>query len=131
MQTGSSASVALRAITLVMGFVLLFGAIVQYNDPDPFLWGLFYLTAAITSFASLRRALPWWLPSAVGTVAIAWAIVIALGVDPAVYRGMFSEIGMASLEVEEAREVLGLVIIGLWMAALAATRTTRRRSGRD
>lgn len=102
-----------------MGVVFLCGAIVQYNDPDPFRWGLVYLAAALLSFLSLRHPLPVWLPAATGAAAFAWAIGIALGVDASVYRSMFDQFGMASLEIEEAREALGLVIIAAWMLTVA------------
>jgi uncharacterized membrane protein len=119
-------SVAWETLTVVMGLVFVFGAIVQYNDPDPYFWTVVYLAAAILSFVSLRRALSWWLPAGVAGAAIVWAGALAVRVDPEVYRGMFGQLGMASLEIEEARETLGLVIIAIWMTALAVIRIRRR-----
>ena len=109
----------MRIATVLMALVFLFGAAVQYNDPDPFRWLLVYLAAAALSLQAYRVALPWWLPAAVGGVVFIWAFGIALGLDPSVLRQMFAEFGMGSLEIEEAREVLGLVIIGTWMCVLA------------
>ena len=109
-----------RIVTVGMGIVFLFGAAVQYNDPDPFRWIGIYVIAAALSFLSLRDILPWWIYALSSTFAIACAVAIALGVDAAVYRGIFGEFGMASLEIEEAREALGLIIIGIWMGVLAA-----------
>ena len=110
----------LRIVTIGMGLLFVFGAAVQYNDPDPFRWVGIYLFAATFSFVSTRDVLGWWLYAATGALAIVWALVIALSVDAQVYRSMFGEFGMATLEIEEAREALGLVIIGIWMGVLAA-----------
>lgn len=126
MLTPKFTSAVLDALTVVMGLVFLFGAVVQYNDPDPVPWIGVYLVSAILSFVSLRRALPWWLPSSVAGVSAVWAAIIALGVDPEVYRGMFGQFGMASLDVEEAREALGLVIIAVWMVVLTVIQIRRR-----
>ena len=117
-----------RIITIGMGIVFTFGAAVQYNDPDPFRWAGIYLIAAAFSFLSLRNVLPWWLYATSSTIAIAWAGVVALGVDAAAYRGIIGEFAMASLDIEEAREALGLIMIGLWMGVLAVRiRLSKRR----
>lgn len=116
-----------RIITIGMGVVFIFGAAVQYNDPDPFRWTSIYLIAAALSFLSLRKIVAWWVYAASSACAIAWAVVVALGVEAAVYRGMFRDFGMASLEIEQAREALGLVIIGAWMGVLAGSQVLKRR----
>jgi hypothetical protein len=120
----------LRGVTIGMGFLFLFSAAVQYNDPDPLRWLGVYLLAAALSFLSLRNLLPWWLYAATGVLAIVWAVGIGVGVDASGYRSMFGEFGMASLEVEEAREAVGLVIIGVWMGVLAGRKLPERRTRR-
>jgi hypothetical protein len=109
----------MRVVTVLMGTVFLFGAAVQYNDPDLLRWVLIYLVSAALSFGAFRRSLPWWLPAVNGGVAFLWALVIELDVDASVLPQIFGEFGMASFEIEEAREALGLVIIGVWMSVLA------------
>jgi hypothetical protein len=116
----------MSAALLLMGLVFVFGAVVQYNDPDPVLWIIVYVAAAILSFVALRYAISMWLLAGVAGVSVVWAVTIAFGVDPDVYRSIFGELGMASLEVEEVREALGLVIIAVWMAVLAVVRPRRR-----
>jgi hypothetical protein len=117
-----------RIASVLMGMLFLFGTSVQYNDPDPLQWALIYVAAAVQSFVASRRALPWWLPAGTGVIAILWALVIAFRVEASVLRQMFGEFGMASLEIEEAREAFGLVIIGAWMGVLS--RSGRWRYGR-
>ena len=109
----------MRALGVVMGTVFLFGAALQYNDPDPWRWGLVYLAAAAVTFTALVRPVPWHLPAVMAGAALVWALSLLGGVEAAAWRGLFSEFGMASLEIEEAREALGLVIIGAWMTVLA------------
>jgi len=109
----------MQIVTVLMGFVFLFGAAVQYNDPDPIPWILVYLAAAVLSFRAYRSAPPWGPAALLAAGALVWAVVIALGLDPAALRRMFGEFGMASLEIEEAREALGLLIIAAWMLVLA------------
>ncbi len=116
----------MRVLAFVMGLVFVFGAAVQYNDPDPLRWGLVYLAAAAVSFVALARPLPWQLPAAMALAAFVWALTPLAGVDAAAWRELFGEFGMASLEIEEAREALGLAIIGAWMMVLAAAGWRRR-----
>ena len=122
-------SAVMRVAGILMGLVFLFGAAVQYNDPDPWRWGLVYLAAAAVSFVALARPLPWPLPAAMALAAFVWALTLLGRIDIAVWRELFGEFGMASLEIEEAREALGLIIIGAWMTVLAVAErwhTSRR-----
>ena len=109
-------------VTAVMGLVFTFGAVVQYNDPDPISWTAIYLVAAVLSFISIKRTLPWWVTATVAGISLFWAAIIALGLDPEVYPNLFGQFGMASLEIEEAREALGLLIIAVWMVVLTTVR---------
>ena len=78
---------------------------------------------------ALARPLPWPLPAAMALAAFVWALTLLGRIDIAVWRELFGEFGMASLEIEEAREALGLIIIGAWMTVLAVAErwhTSRR-----
>jgi hypothetical protein len=88
-----------------MGLVFLLAAAVQYNDPDPLIWALVYLSAAAASLLPLAGRSSRWLALALALVCLPWALVLAfrvLGRQPL-------------LESEEGREMLGLLLVTLWM----------------
>jgi hypothetical protein len=98
---------------------------VQWNDPDPVRWMLIYGAAAAACAWALRRPVPWPVAVAVGAVALVWALALAPGVlaESALSRA-FSPEGMMSPGVEEAREMLGLLIVAVWMAVLVVARSS-------
>ena len=103
--------------------------IVQLNDPDPLGWMAIYGVAAAVCGLELKRRTRVWLPALLAAVALAWAATIAprvLGKVP--FGAMFEAFEMKDLAVEESREMYGLLLIGVWMAAvsLAAWRRQRR-----
>ena len=117
--------------TVANGVMLLaftFSVIVQFNDPDPLLWAAIYAAAAVACGLELRRRTPLLLPASVAAMALAWAATIAPRVIGQVrFTSMFAEFEMANAGVEESREMYGLVLIALWMIAVA-TAAWRRRS---
>ena len=105
--------------------LLLFtlGAVVQVNDPDPLRWIAVYALAAAACLLSLLRRLHWALPALLGAVALAWAATLAPRVVGRVpFRDMFGALEMRSVDIEESREMYGLLIIAAWMAVLALRR---------
>jgi hypothetical protein len=111
---------ALRAVDVGMALLFAFSATVQLNDPDPARWVAIYAVAcAVTVAAALGREVPRLLLGGVAIVSTAWAGLIALGGPGAgEYARMFDAWEMASLPVEEAREVSGLLIVAVWMTVL-------------
>ena len=100
-------------------FLLLFilAAAVQYNDPDPIGWMAIYAAAAVACALALRARLPRLYAALVALVAYAWAATLALRV-----------VGKQHLwYAEEGREMMGLLLVAIWMTVLAA-RTPRRGS---
>lgn len=103
-------------------FFLAYAASValQYNDPDPLRWVAIYVAAAGACFA-------WevgWVVRAnaavIGVVAVGWAISIARNTTLLVpLSDALLDWGMHAQGSEEVREVGGLLIVGLWMAAIA------------
>jgi len=111
-----------------MAVLFVFGAAVQYNDPDPWRWIAIYLAAAGVSLIADRRPAGAALPAlAVGVIALVWGETTSLSVQGRdVYTHMFDAWEMRAPGVEEAREVSGLFIIGVWMAAIALGRRRPR-----
>ena len=112
----------MRYVTILMGLLLLTGLVLQYNDPDPLAWMAIYGAGTLVSVQALRVRLSWWQPVLVAVVAFGWAATLASSLEWETLASMFDEFEMRSVAVEEAREAVGLVIIGTWMAALAWTR---------
>jgi len=97
-------------------FVLSAG--LQYNDPDPWVWVAVYLyPAALCGLRLLGRRIA-WLPL---LGAIAYVSAAAWWAPP--YSPGY-------LDNEEAREAGGLLLGGLWMAALAVEAWSSRRTSR-
>jgi len=112
----------------VMTVLFVFGAAVQYNDPDPIQWMAVYLAAAaVSAVVAIRHGVPRWAPLAIGAIALVWGLVVSTDVpDVATYERMFDSWEMSSITVEEARETSGLLIITAWMAVLAWRAPHRR-----
>jgi len=109
-------------MTIPMALLFLLAAVVQYNDPDPLAWMAIYGAALATCVVALRGRMPRWLPAVVGVGAALWAAILLPTVLGQVsFSEMFRETGMATLEIEEARETLGLTLVAIWMLVLLAT----------
>lgn len=110
-----------RVSTVVMSLLFLLALVAQYNDPDPLRWMAIYGAAAAAGLLLLGGRLPRWLPVVVGLVALVWATALAPGVVGRVAPGdLFREVTMASAAIEEAREMVGLLIVAGWMLVLFA-----------
>jgi hypothetical protein len=121
----------LRILTALMGVYFLAAAALQYNDPDPVQWMAVYGAAALACGLALARRLWRWYPVGVALVAAGWAASLAPGVVGHVaLRDLFAEAGMLVPKVEEAREMLGLLSVVVWMVVLTTTvsdRVARKR----
>ena len=110
-------------------FAVLFtvGAIVQWNDPDPFLWIAAYLLAAGLSFlAVLGRVII--LPNVLVAIVFGiWFVTIAASLWGAPSEA-FTSFKMQAAAHEEPREAVGLVLLSGWSAVLA-TKGVRAKEG--
>lgn len=121
---------AFVAANTAMLLAFLGSAVVQWNDPDSVRWMLMYGSAAAVCALDLFGVLSWRLAAAVGVVAVVWGAIWAPGVITNAPIGrLFTTIQMMSPEIEEARELLGLLIVAGWMTVLAAVRSRRASSG--
>ena len=93
---------ALLMVVMFLGF-----AAVQYNDPDPYIWIPIYLLPAIVSGLVFtgRKVSPLLL-----LLAAAAFLVAAYFQWPAHWAGVALKNGMKTIDIEEGREALGLVI---------------------
>ena len=113
---------AFRIINALMALIFLMAVVVQYNDPDPLQWMAIYGAACVISVLAWRRGhVHLVAPLLVGAVALGWAVGIMIGgPGGANYLHMFDTWEMQSVNVEQAREATGLLIVAAWMAVLAA-----------
>jgi hypothetical protein len=117
-----------------MAMLFVLSAAVQHNDPDPLRWMAVYGSGAVLSgWTAVRpRAVSWWAPALLGSIALAWSVFLSLGVAGQVrfadlVRSWHMEQGV---RVEEAREGIGLFVVAAWMAVLALGRLRARRGRR-
>ena len=108
-----------QAANGLWALLFAFSVVVQYNDPDPWLWMLIYGAAAVVCVREVMGKSRWEAAAAVGVIALIWAGTISprvLGVVP--FASMFEEFEMQNVQVEESREMYGLLLIAGWMAVL-------------
>jgi len=121
-----------RAANVVMLLVFAGSALLQLNDPDPVAWFAVYAAAAVVCGLGLTGYLRARFPALLSLTALTWAATIAprvLGKVP--FGDMFAEFEMRDLGVEESREMYGLVIVAVWMAAVALATRKRKSSTRS
>lgn len=97
-----------------MFWMIVFGlfALVQYNDPDPWLWIPIYMASVYTSYLAFKGQFPVFVLSAMVIVYIAGAVFYFPG---SISTWIHAEEQAKSLEmqmpfIEEAREAMGLLI---------------------
>ena len=101
-----------------IGVLLVFAAVVQYNDPDPYAWLVLYLAAAGVSFAALWFPDLWKIPAVVAVGAFVWAATLVPTVMQTSFPALFQSWEMMSREMEEGREFLGLLSVASWTTYL-------------
>ena len=109
----------MKTANLVVAGLFIFGAGVQVNDPDPLLWIIVYLVAAVTCIVAHYKPAFIALPAVVGVASVVWAATLAPSVISQVPFGdMFGAWEMENEGIERSREMYGLVIIAIWMGVL-------------
>ncbi len=110
-----------RILNALMAVLFAFAAALQYNDPDPARWiGIYSAACAVSIVAAWRGTAALWTSITVGTVALAWALVVAAGAAGlGAFAHMFDAWEMRSVPIEEARETTGLLIVAFWMAVVS------------
>lgn len=100
--------------------IYLLSAAVQYNDPDARLWIAMYLAAAAMCAMQFRKNPPRWLPRALLLFSMVWIGALLPSIIGQVsLTEIFASIRMQTQAVEEAREIGGLVLVGLWAGVLS------------
>ena len=101
----------------------LLSAAVQYNDPDAMIWIAIYLVAAYMCIARFRKRQPRWLPPTLLVISLVWVGTLLPNIIGQVSPAEIVEsISMRTHEVEEAREIGGLMLVAIWSGVLITPR---------
>ncbi|MEM9255123.1 MAG: transmembrane 220 family protein [Pseudomonadota bacterium] len=123
---GTISTLSTKSITVLNALFLmayLMSAAVQYNDPDALPWIILYLTAAAMCVAQYRKNLPRWLPLLLLFISLVWIGWLLPNVVGQVTLGELVEsISMRTEQIEEAREIGGLLLVTIWSAMLVQWR---------
>lgn len=103
-----------RIIKTALGVLLILFALVQYNDPDPGLWMLFYGIGAFFCITSAFYTTKY--SNLAMYVYIGICIVFAVLNWPEVWMGFDQNASNPNPNVEQARESCGLLISALFVA---------------
>ena len=101
-------------LSLLIGLIFLVFALVQYNDPDPWLWILMYGAIALIAILSALGFYSRWMVYLVLVVSMIWMVALFPGLwkwlryEPvdALFYGMSPD----KMYIEESREFLGLLM---------------------
>jgi len=104
----------LRRANLIMAVLFLLSVVVQFNDPDPLQWIALYGLAFVSCCLSYFGRLPRLAPLALSLLSFAWAGLLRAEFS----SDVFASFQMVNLAVEQAREMFGLILTGLWMTVL-------------
>lgn len=101
----------MKIVSYIFAALFLASAYVQLNDPDPVIWVLIYMVAAILAVVATTKLLPWWTYFVAGALFLAGAVFQW----PPHYEGVFFDdlALMRNMNIEEARESLGLAICAI------------------
>ena len=111
----------------IIMLLFIFAGAVQFNDPDPFVWMGIYGLAAVVCGLEIRRPAPVWAPVALALIALFWAGTIYYRVRGVSIGSLFAEWEMRDLRIEEAREMYGLAIVGIWMVVIVIARRSHNK----
>jgi hypothetical protein len=117
----------MRIVARMFCALFVLAAVLQLNDPDPVLWTLAYLLAAMLSLgAALGRS--WMLANVAASILFGvWFLLLAPSLVEA-ESAAFRSFKMSEARHEEPREAVGLALAACWCAALAWQSRTKSRT---
>ncbi len=106
----------MKLITFLGTTLFIMSAALQYNDPDALAWSLAYLAAAVIGILAFIDRIPPILALITGFFYLGFGIYLAIKVIG--QHHWFDELG---------REMLGLLIVGLWLHLIGISLLMQRR----
>ncbi len=105
----------MKIFKIFFGLIFILFSYFQVNDPDSGLWISIYSFAALACYMSLRELWPSWIYYILGAACLIGGIFLW----PPQYEGIFfGGMQMKTINIELARESLGLGITAIVMAIL-------------
>ena len=95
----------MRVANIIMACAFVVFTLLQYNDPDRWLWISLYGYATLAAVSAAQNNFPILAP-----IALPMYLVLAVYWFPGTMAG--------GLETESIRETVGLLICAAWMAAI-------------
>ena len=102
-----------------MALVLLLCIVVQFNDPDGWLWMTIYGIGLVLTLLHLFSKSSPVVLSITSAAGFAGALYISLCIGELETDKVLSSLNMEGRGVEEVREAAGLLIQSVWLARLA------------
>lgn len=111
----------MRVASGLFALAFLLSVVVQVNDPDPVQWMALYAAAFfVCVWRTTVKRVPRVVPLVVAAVAVGWGAMILPGaLGKTTLPEMFGSIGMKNEAAEIGREVVGLLLVAVWMIAIA------------
>jgi hypothetical protein len=113
---------------ILMTIIFAWFMYLQFNDENSVRWSIIYGASSIACLLYVIRRLPWHIPAAIGVISLIWSlskIPELIGQDLPMHE-VFGTMRMISFAVQDAREMLGLMIVFIWMLTLYFARRRHR-----
>lgn len=108
----------MRIVSGLFAAIFVLAAGLQWNDPDPLVWIVGYLAAAVLSGAAALGRTPWAANAVAAAVFGIWFLTLAPTL-PGADTEAFSSFEMKASDHEEPREAIGLLLCMGWCGVLA------------
>ncbi len=111
----------MKIAALILGIIFILFAVVQYNDPDPYIWAPYYLMMAFVCFAQYANRYYRTFTYLLLGLSILWGASYIPRVEEWIHQGMPSLVGAMKAEtpyIENVREFGGIlicVVVLIWL----------------
>ena len=112
----------MRIANCMAAVLFVLCAVVQFNDPDPWRWVLFYGSAAAICFLWDRHWVSTRVLALVGIVSLGGSGWVLAGSMSQGFRSSDGVQWAMTRQTEPIREGVGLLLVALWMGGLAVCR---------
>ncbi len=119
----------MKIVYFILGLLFVSFAAVQYNDPDPYIWGSYYLFIAILCFLEALKRYYSLLVWAALILTLGWAAFYVPDMLEYFQQGAPNIAGQMKAEtpyIENMREFLGLVICATVVGSILYRNTKRK-----
>ena len=119
-------------LNLVLCFIFMMGGLLQFNDPDSFLWITIYFLALIFSLLFHFKKNKWYLSGSFALCLSLFSILLILKEPLNIeWLRLFDTFQMKDQKIEVGRELGGLFIITIWMYFLTGMSVKKTKFKRN